>query len=875
MRRPLCRIALAVSLLAPPGAAQCADWSDGFHAQGVDGSVNALEVWNDGGGPVLYVGGSFQFAGGLYAEGIVRWDGAQWSNVGGGLARTSGDAYVHDFLEHDDGSGPQLYVAGRFSTAGGVVSESIARWSGSAWTDVGGGVTLGDAVYALELFDDGSGGGPQLYAGGTFGSAGGTSSVGVARWDGLLWHPVGNWSQAKIRSVAAFGSELYVGGTFSTGTGASFDALARWDGTAWSDVGGGLDKHVLDLEVFDNNIAGPRLFVGGDFNHLGNNGLAIWSGSSWDMPGCNLNAEVHELAVLVEPGKTNQTLLVGGDFEINGQNHIVRWKKLGCIAFGTGTDGRVSAIEVFDDGSGPKLYAGGAFSTAGGMRADNIATWDGAAWSHLSLGGGAQNVVQALGVANVGSGPELYGAVGFSPVGPGRSIDRYDGTSWTRVAETDGQFNVIGGFDYGQGERLVVGGTVKDVDGTPVKNIAAYDGTSWSDLAGGIMGEVEDLHLFDFGAGPELVAAGQFVNPGNRIAVWNGTAWSTLADGFDKRVNALATFDEGSGPRLFAGGHMTRKLPLSGMNILLNRLARWSGTEWQKVHLDDTNGPIHAMVTYDPLDGSGPALVFGGVFSVPGPSIAGWNAVAWQQLVGGVNYKVNAMALYDDGSGPALYVGGNFHTAGSIAANNIARWDGTSWSTLGSGVDGEVYTFVVHDDGSGLGPALYVGGQFQIAGDKSSRYVARWGPASPCAPVPYCTSGVSSNGCAALLDATGVASASGAGPFDLSVTSADGNRSGLVFYGLSGPKSQPWGGGSYLCVRAPAQRTGVQFTGGTSGLCNGSFTLDWNAYVAAKPNALGNPFSAGRSVWVQAMVRDPATFKGVYLTRALRFVVYP
>jgi len=38
-------------------------------------------------------------------------------------------------------------------------------------------------------------------------------------------------------------------------------------------------------------------------------------------------------------------------------------------------DGGVSAMAVFDDGSGPALYAGGSFATAGGLPSSNIAAW--------------------------------------------------------------------------------------------------------------------------------------------------------------------------------------------------------------------------------------------------------------------------------------------------------------------------------------------------------------------------------------------------------------------------------------------------------------------------------------------------------------------
>jgi hypothetical protein len=78
-----------------------------------------------------------------------------------------------------------------------------------------------------------------------------------------------------------------------------------------------------------------------------------------------------------------------------------------------------------------------------------------------------------------------------------------------------------------------------------------------------------------------------------------------------------------------------------------------------------------------------------------------------------------------------------------------------------------------------------------------------------------------------------------------------------------------------LCVKAPTQRTGTQPTGGTGGQCDGAFSLDWNAYVATHPSALGVPFSAGAEVRAQAYFRDPPGPKTTALSNGLRFTICP
>ena len=72
------------------------------------------------------------------------------------------------------------------------------------------------------------------------------------------------------------------------------------------------------------------------------------------------------------------------------------------FAGGLGTDNSVGALAVFDDGGGPALFAGGLFTTAGGVAAAKIAKWDGLGWT--PLGGGL-----------TGAGPFLQPAIFWNP----------------------------------------------------------------------------------------------------------------------------------------------------------------------------------------------------------------------------------------------------------------------------------------------------------------------------------------------------------------------------------------------------------------------------------------------------------------------------
>src|SRR6185503_6877374 len=88
--------------------------------------------------------------------------------------------------------------------------------------------------------------------------------------------------------------------------------------------------------------------------------------------------------------------------------------------------------------------------------------------------------------------------------------------------------------------------------------------------------------------------------------------------------------------------------------------------------------------------------------------------------------------------------------------------------------------------------------------------------------VTYCTAGTSTNGCVPSIGATGTPSASASSGFVITVANVEGQKQGLLFYGINGRNAVAWGGGSsFLCVKSPTQRMGPQNSGGTAGQCDG------------------------------------------------------
>jgi hypothetical protein len=364
---------------------------------------------------------------------------------------------------------------------------------------------------------------------------------------------------------------------------------------------------------------------------------------------------------------------------------------------GLDMDGIVAAMTVFDDGTGPALYAGGGFSTAGEVSANRIAKLDGSQW--LPLGGG---------------------------IGPG------NGTVWAMTV-----------FDDGTGTALYVGGDFLSAGGRVVNRIARWDGAAWSSVGGGMGGgEIRGaMIVFDDGSGPALYAGGDFTTAGgtqaNHIAKWDGEQWSPLGSGTGgtfSSVRALAVFDDGSGPALYVGGNFA-----TAGGITVNGIAKWDGDTWSPLgsgvgHELPEFRLVRGLTVFD--DGTGPALYATGQFTsaggVPAARIASWDGAAWSGVGGGLTSEPGDVptgrrfAILDDGTGSALYVGGTFTIAGGQAVNYIAKWDGVSWSPLGSGMNATVYSLTVFEEGDGL--ALFVGGAFTPAGDIPSARIAEWLP---------------------------------------------------------------------------------------------------------------------------------------------------
>ncbi len=795
MHRAAALVVLPLAVFSAPVAGQSCTpgWSDAFPSGDLTGTVCALANFDpDGPGPAptsLIAAGDFTLAGGLPVGRIAKWDGRHWLPLGTGLGGANSTVYGATVFDDDDAGPlpPALYVCGNFTTAGGVAASCIARWNGTSWSSPGQ-ITGGSIVRCMAVYDDDGPGPhpPALYVGGTFTSVSGTPVHHLAKWDGTSWADVGGGvtaSSPTINAMTVFDDDgpgphlpvLVIGGNFDHAGALAVDCLAAWNGTSWSSLQF-VNGPVTALAVFDEDGDDPgpaKLFAGARPS-----GVVVrrLDGATWTTIGSTVsNTVLNVLTVFDEdgPGPNPPVLYAGGGFTnfggVSGLKGIARWDGSAWSAAGSGvgvTQGTlVTCAMLPSDGAGGanRLCVGGWFQTAGPVGVNGIAAWDGSAWHPFGNAiGGTVNALAEYDPDGPGPSPSsllIGGAFANAGDTAANGIVRWNGASFVPLGTgiAGGLFstavNAIVVFDEdGAGPNppsVFVGGDFTLAGGGPANRVAKWDGSTWSPVGAGFDSVVQALAVFDDGSGPRLYAGGRFhfsgLSSANYLAKWNGTTWVEIPSQLNARVRSLAVFDDdGPGPippALYVG-HESNNFPAY--------LGRWSGSSWSTVG-SGLNGPAYALSILDPdgPGGSPPMLYVGGGFTIAGgivaKHLATWDGSSWGPVgfgfQNGVNADVFAVAGIDDNSsGPdpwSCFAGGQFTAAGPTNAGAVARFDGGDWFSLNGGVTDAQQAIVsallpFDDDGAGpAAAAMYVGGHFLSAGGVSSGNLARWGCPTP------------------------------------------------------------------------------------------------------------------------------------------------
>lgn len=279
---------------------------------GVLGAVYSLAV--DGGD--LVAGGWFDHAEGQRARSVARWNGTRWLEVGGGIGRDDYSSPVYALLSTGNG----LWVGGSFEQAGGTAVQNLARWDGAQWEPAGNQFNFNPWGY-IRIVHEHRG---TLFVGGAFGTAGGRRVVSIAqRYSDGTWGAVGH-GQGLDRGpsvLAADGDGVVAAGAFEFAGSTPVAGFARWNGTTWESLAGLTNVTAVRRTTLGLLAAGSpqrfarpqvhlrghetwvplgdlfsasvyeiveyqgRAVAGGAFTKVGDvamHGVAVWNGAAWE-----------------------------------------------------------------------------------------------------------------------------------------------------------------------------------------------------------------------------------------------------------------------------------------------------------------------------------------------------------------------------------------------------------------------------------------------------------------------------------------------------------------------------------------------------------------------------------------------------------------
>ena len=153
---------------------------------------------------------------------MSTWDGRTWTK----LAKVNIAGVIANTLKLTPFNG-DLYLTGTFSRIDDLpATENIARWDGTSWSSVGGGISRG--ITAVTVYKG------ELYVAGDFRMAGTLKTVAITRYDGKSWGALGDGIEGKVSDLVVYNDKLFVLGDIKWVEKEGIRNIAIWDGTSWS-----------------------------------------------------------------------------------------------------------------------------------------------------------------------------------------------------------------------------------------------------------------------------------------------------------------------------------------------------------------------------------------------------------------------------------------------------------------------------------------------------------------------------------------------------------------------------------------------------------------------------------------------------------------
>lgn len=219
-------------------------WNDvnSFNPGFNGGFVNDVIYYQD----ELYVGGNFRTDNDI--GDLAVYKNNTWQPVGTGIK--GANSTVNKMIIYQN----ELYVGGAIFKEEGNVGNMIQKWDGINWSEVGGGMRdsqngLSGFSQVLDMFIFNN----ELWVAGQFSYAGSIPAMFLAKWNGTEWCSFGTFFENGVLCINEYNGELFIGGAFEEIDGDSVNCLAKWIGGNYVDTCGSLTS-INENEFIENNL---------------------------------------------------------------------------------------------------------------------------------------------------------------------------------------------------------------------------------------------------------------------------------------------------------------------------------------------------------------------------------------------------------------------------------------------------------------------------------------------------------------------------------------------------------------------------------------------------------------------------------------------
>jgi hypothetical protein len=415
---------------------------------------------------------------------VYRLGNGTWQQVG--MTNSSGQVRVVQIVGED------LYLAGQFSSFNGMQTDGLVRFDGRDWSVAGDSRFVSTSSTKIEALVSLRG---NLYAIGSISwrVLGGTRPIGVARWDGQSWRTAGGTSEDGRAIVAGVaGNQLLAIGYVPTGFSVGQSpAVLRFSGDQWQSVG--------EWPLNFSSVPNVSLTSIRHVTEFGDRLLVFRSGSYTGMS--VINAQGVDERVGLDAGARRvvgwreQVAVLSRDSRVFlGQNRgRGPWREIPVRLPNRWFYSRAADMCVWND----MLVLVNDVTSSEIAPTVTPIQFDGTTWREIGttgqLRGGATQVFVHQGRLHVAGGLSV-GTTGLSI-----PLAEFDGSVWLPAGGASVQPGAVPLFSvrpaysgsvaqpsdfkwFSDGTRILVGGPFVSVGGVAARGCAAFDGQRWEAL---------------------------------------------------------------------------------------------------------------------------------------------------------------------------------------------------------------------------------------------------------------------------------------------------------------------------------------------------------------------------------------------------------